>query len=187
MRRRWSHGLTLVEALAVLAILAIGAFILFPVFARSSHGGHRDSVMGNLKQLALATIMYAADYEERLPPAEKWMDVIEPYHKNTMILHDPTIKDAKEDEYGFAFFEPVSFADLERIANLGEVPMVFQSVLLGRNAHSDLRTLPSVPRNGKSNWVSFLDGHAKAFPPTWPHGPITIVIDPSGAGGGEKK
>jgi prepilin-type N-terminal cleavage/methylation domain-containing protein len=177
MRKKRSPGLTLVEALVVLAILAIGAVILFPVFARPSHNGHRNYVLGNLKQLALATVMYAADYDEHLPPAVKWLDVIEPYHKNSQIPHDPTVVDAKQDEYGFAFFEPVELQDLTLLVKPEDVPMAFQSVLMGKNAHSDLRTLPYVPRNkSPANFVAFCDGHVKGLPPTWPGGPIVIEL-----------
>lgn len=188
MRNERSLGLTLFEALIVLAILAIVVVILFPVFARPSHTGHRNYVISNLKQLALATMMYAADYDEHLPPAEKWMDAIYPYHKNSQIHHDPTVVDSEQDEYGIAFFDPVSLADLNAIANVGDVPMVFQSVLMGKNAHSDLRTLPFVSRNKSPvNFVALLDGHVKGFPPTWPEHPITIVLDPSSNKGDAKE
>ncbi len=159
-------------------VLLILAVILFPVVTKD-RGSRRSITLSNMKQLALATMMYTDDNDEHLPPAESWMDVIEPYHKNDRIAHDDSIKDRKDDEYGFAFFEPVSCINPWSVVDQAGVPMLFQSVLMGRNAHSDLSTLPSIPRNGKMNIIAFLDGHAKAFPPTWPEYPITVVIDPS--------
>ncbi len=173
-------------ALISVLLLLLGIAILFPVFTKVKNG-HRSPTLSNMKQLALATLMYATDFDEHLPPAETWVDVIEPYHKNDFITHDPSINDRKDDEYGFAFFEPVSGLDTRTVRDPDMVPMLFQSVLMARNAHSDLSTLPSIPRNGKANWVALLDGHAKAFPPTWPNGPITIVIDPSLDEGGAKE
>jgi prepilin-type N-terminal cleavage/methylation domain-containing protein/prepilin-type processing-associated H-X9-DG protein len=64
VRRR---GFTLIELLVVIAIIAILAAILFPVFARAREKARQASCMSNHKQVALACLMYAQDYDERLP------------------------------------------------------------------------------------------------------------------------
>lgn len=58
-------GFTLIELLVVIAIIAILAAILFPVFARARENAKRASCMSSMKQLALGTIMYAGDYDEK--------------------------------------------------------------------------------------------------------------------------
>lgn len=59
-----SHrGFTLIELLVVIAIIAILAAILFPVFARAREAARRTSCISNMKQIALATAMYAGDYD----------------------------------------------------------------------------------------------------------------------------
>ena len=60
MNRR---GFTLIELLVVIAIIAILAAILFPVFARAREKARQASCVSNLKQLGLAHIMYATDYD----------------------------------------------------------------------------------------------------------------------------
>ncbi|MEX2242242.1 MAG: hypothetical protein WD716_00185 [Fimbriimonadaceae bacterium] len=172
-------GIKLVELAIVVVLLLIGGAILYPVLMGVTGEGHRRHPLSNLKMLAIANIMYAYDYDERLPPAEAWMDVLGPYTKNEQLFHDPSIKDRKPDEHGLAFFEPLSGIDTRTVLDPDKVPLMFQSVLMGRNAHSDLSTLPAVPRNGKVNYVALLDGHVKGFPPTWPEHPITLVIGPS--------
>ncbi|NSW55291.1 MAG: DUF1559 domain-containing protein [Armatimonadetes bacterium] len=62
MRR---HGFTLIELLVVIAIIAILAAILFPVFARAREKARQASCQSNLKQIALAELMYVQDYDER--------------------------------------------------------------------------------------------------------------------------
>jgi prepilin-type N-terminal cleavage/methylation domain-containing protein/prepilin-type processing-associated H-X9-DG protein len=59
------NGFTLIELLVVIAIIAILAAILFPVFARAREKARQASCLSNAKQIGLAHIMYAEDYDER--------------------------------------------------------------------------------------------------------------------------
>ncbi|MCC7493023.1 MAG: DUF1559 domain-containing protein [Fimbriimonadaceae bacterium] len=58
-------GFTLIELLVVIAIIAILAAILFPVFAKAREKARTSSCSSNLKQLSLAALQYAQDYDER--------------------------------------------------------------------------------------------------------------------------
>jgi len=92
------NGFTLIELLVVIAIIAILAAILFPVFARAREKARQTSCLSNLKQIALAGLMYAQDYDERLVPfarqssgvrgAFPW--IMEPYVKNWQIWNCPS-------------------------------------------------------------------------------------------------
>ncbi|MGI5818335.1 MAG: H-X9-DG-CTERM domain-containing protein, partial [Armatimonadota bacterium] len=53
--------------LVVIAIIAILAAILFPVFARARDKALQTDCLSNIKQLTLGIEMYAQDYDERLP------------------------------------------------------------------------------------------------------------------------
>ncbi|MCE5238906.1 DUF1559 domain-containing protein [bacterium] len=59
-------GFTLIELLVVIAIIAILAAILFPVFAKAREKARQSSCLSNLKQLGLAAMQYAQDYDERI-------------------------------------------------------------------------------------------------------------------------
>lgn len=67
---RSRRAFTLIELLVVIAIIAILAAILFPVFAQAKAAAKASSCLSNNKQIGLAWIMYANDYDDVMPLAE---------------------------------------------------------------------------------------------------------------------
>lgn len=88
---------TLIELLVVIAIIAILAAILFPVFAQAKDSAKDAANISNLKQLALAHIMYSADYDDNFALAAwldnngfftTWQQIIMPYVKSQQLMLD---------------------------------------------------------------------------------------------------
>jgi prepilin-type N-terminal cleavage/methylation domain-containing protein len=68
--KRVNKGFTLIELLIVIAIIAILAAILFPVFARARENARKASCLSNLKQIGLGLMQYVQDYDEKYPMSE---------------------------------------------------------------------------------------------------------------------
>jgi prepilin-type N-terminal cleavage/methylation domain-containing protein len=108
-------GFTLIELLVVIAIIAILAAILFPVFAQAKVAAKKTSDLSNLKQISLSVLMYAADYEDKIPHYN-WPEGyiftarVLPYIKNRGILRNPAVgspigtQQRKQSENGIGDF-----------------------------------------------------------------------------------
>lgn len=89
MRLTRKSGFTLIELLIVIAIIAILAAILFPVFATAREKARQSTCESNLRQMGLATLQYVQDYDEIEPVGYatntaqtieyEWFGLIAPY------------------------------------------------------------------------------------------------------------
>ena len=99
MKRR--NAFTLIELLVVIAIIAILAAILLPVFASARERARRTACTSNEKQLGLALLQYAQDFDEAFPVTwcglsnnttpwgTGWAALVYPYVKSTGVFTCP--------------------------------------------------------------------------------------------------
>ena len=110
--KRSYKGFTLIELLVVIAIIAILAAILFPVFAKVREKARQTSCASNEKQIGLAVIQYAEDYDETYPVntglnfnSNGWAVGIYPYVKSTGMFKCPD-----DSTTATSPFVPISYA-----------------------------------------------------------------------------
>jgi prepilin-type processing-associated H-X9-DG protein len=65
---RGSRGFTQIDLQVDIAIIAILAAILFPVFAQAKEAAKKSADLANLKNISLSVPMYATDYDDILVP-----------------------------------------------------------------------------------------------------------------------
>jgi prepilin-type N-terminal cleavage/methylation domain-containing protein/prepilin-type processing-associated H-X9-DG protein len=183
------RGFTLIELLVVIAIIAILAAILFPVFAKAREKARQSSCLSNLKQINLAWLSYAQDYDERTccdrvttgssPGVGFYYDfpyVLLPYIKNNQVFDCPSSSVAKYT--GGQFYNPASY---QQSVYLGNEPNGFQNkfqpISLGAvNSPSSCPVHWDAQNGSPEGWwhvnylstrhndgfnCSFVDGHAK--------------------------
>jgi prepilin-type N-terminal cleavage/methylation domain-containing protein/prepilin-type processing-associated H-X9-DG protein len=110
---------TLIELLVTIAIIAILAAILFPVFARARENARRASCMSNLKQIGLGIMQYTQDYDERVPSnyvklksdgsqIRWWPDLLQPYVKSYQVFVCPSDSDPMSYHFDRAPGDPTN-------------------------------------------------------------------------------
>jgi prepilin-type N-terminal cleavage/methylation domain-containing protein/prepilin-type processing-associated H-X9-DG protein len=112
MKLARQRGFTLIELLIVITIMAILSAILMPVFHQAREKARSSACLSNCRQIALAQVQYAQDYDEGLIPLwsfggsgiprtnvperlkHVWVNKLQPYVKNQQVFFDPGFNEA---------------------------------------------------------------------------------------------
>jgi prepilin-type N-terminal cleavage/methylation domain-containing protein/prepilin-type processing-associated H-X9-DG protein len=65
---RSKRGFTLIELLVVVAVIAVLVAILLPVLSKAREKARQTLCMSNQKQIGAAMLMYAQEFNDRVPP-----------------------------------------------------------------------------------------------------------------------
>lgn len=155
---------TLIELLVVIAILALLAAILFPVLGQVREKSRQGACLSNMRQLGMAVMLYAQDYDEYLPqglqtsqgrrvlPGPGWGGQCYPYVRNTQIYScpsDTTVASAKSGTV-------ISYAYNINLAVQEQVQVAFDTG--ARQYQVEQVTTPPVPPMYPISLASLLQG-----------------------------
>jgi prepilin-type N-terminal cleavage/methylation domain-containing protein/prepilin-type processing-associated H-X9-DG protein len=97
MKIRRQSGFTLVELLVVIGIIAILMSMLMPAMSRAKQKANRISCVNNLRQLDMAAMMYAPDFDGEYPRranvTNAWMFALKSYYGNNHATNNTTSKE----------------------------------------------------------------------------------------------
>jgi hypothetical protein len=163
----------LVIVLAIIGGLAatccIGGAFLFaalgPAFRQARENVRSGICSSNLSSLGRAVSMYAADYDDRIPPGDRWMDLTKKYVPINRTFQCPVVRTANRASYGYAMNSKMAGKKRSEVDQ--SEPLIFDSTVLTRNAVADLKTLP-VPgrhpgRAGKMDNAILANGNSMAL------------------------
>ena len=138
------RAFTLLELVIVVALVAILAALLLPIFQQKREYARRASCQSNLKQIGLGFMQYARDYDEKYPLAYAnfdglsgynpngdagWMQILQPYIKSTQRFQCPSepapyAPPLQATDYWYS-------AEVTQTSDMSEVTNVAISVMAG--------------------------------------------------------
>lgn len=147
--------------LTCLVVIPLSGF--WHLLGESSKSARATNCLSNVKDTAVAMLMYASDGDERLPIAKRWTDSLDSFLKDKDRLfpsrYSCPLEPEKSDRIiDYAFFRRLSGVKTTAIAAPNRTPMIFESVPVPRNTSGYLTLLPDPPRH-KQNVIGYADGH----------------------------
>jgi hypothetical protein len=160
-RNRVDLARTIEDATGPSALCIIVAWAIFMASSPSwlvSEEGMKAQCQSNLKQIAIAMLMYAKDNDGYLPPPERWKDALNSkYTKNEKIFMCPSTRTYARN---YAMNSALRGMRLKDIRNPERAVLVFESQP-GDNAHGGPEILPKKPRHSIGDGFAFADYHTK--------------------------
>lgn len=90
-----------VSAFMLLFSIPVLAALFLPAFAKAKGRAQTINCVNNLKQLAIATILYADSNSDTLPPAATWCDAIQGNVGSPTVFRCPSAPKGQRCSYGF--------------------------------------------------------------------------------------
>jgi prepilin-type processing-associated H-X9-DG protein len=166
------NGRPLLQYAFIACLLVVMFFLFFPVGGgMNKESARKTTCLSNTKQIALAMVMYANDYDSRFPLASAWMDSLTSEVKNEHIFHCPALPNTwslSDDQlakapYGYAMNRFLAGVNSEKLTEPEKMPLVYESKDLSRSVTGYLTDLPVPGRHNGSNNFAMADGHAKSI------------------------
>lgn len=137
------------------AVLALAWLAALRLFRADNYPERAGACSGNLKKLSRALLLYAEDYDGKLPAAKTWSDATLPY-SDAEAFRCP----ASQAEAGYAFNINLADETTKRLRHPEARPLLFDSNRGVKNA-ADAVSSFALRHGGRGN-VAYLNGHVRA-------------------------
>ncbi len=140
--------------MVALPLLVLG-FFHFGCAVMVSNGSR---CLSNLRQLGTAVMTYAQDYDEHMPLAVHWAELIGPHIAD--VAENPFVCPSANSPGSYAMNAALSTTSLQDIPDPAETVLLFDADAPGRSFAGGQQDLAKTRHGGLPN-VGFADGHAK--------------------------
>lgn len=148
-RARRFEGLTLYLTFLIVSLIVV------PVLQSANAAAAASSCLSNAKERALTVVMYASDFDERLPPAGKWQSVTEQSRLSQESMH---CRNATAP-INYAMNSSLSLFALNKLDEPADTVLLFEADAYLQNASGGAEWF--VRRHNGAGSLAFADGHAK--------------------------
>ncbi len=159
--------ITVGHLIIVASVAAAVIVTAFAVQAVSHRLDQRDAMSceGNFYSLAIAMEMYATDYDERYPPADRWVDLTQHYIRSAPTYRCPRDRSTARSSYGMNS----AVSGMQMMSVPDDVVRLYETAHPGDNPHGSPDDVPFPPRHLGGNltcrrWPVIRQDHAT---PTW--------------------
>jgi len=136
-------------------VLTVLVFLGFTHFQCSREVAWQNRCIQNLRSISLAIAKYAQDWDERLPPAQRWTDAISERHLQREVMLQVFRCHKSSFPFGYAFNAFLDSVSISQVDSLAETVLLFECDASSLNAFGDQTNLPQRLR--------YLDGDIYAF------------------------
>ncbi|MHB1461446.1 MAG: DUF4190 domain-containing protein [Armatimonadota bacterium] len=143
----------------VISPIFILSAIMYPVFSQARLKAQQSGCLSNAKQIGLAMVLYADDYDEKLPMTENWRTALLPYIKTDKVF---TCVNAKNREYSYAMNSALNGCKISTLSNPANTVSAFESDIPKINASGGIESVSYRHNQGGNPLANmiFADGHA---------------------------
>lgn len=145
-----------------LLLMVIGAAV-FPVFASAREAAIKTKSLSHVKQAGMALMLYSTDWDDRLPPSDRWVDLAAKGQETNIALPGPD-REFRPGRLHHAMNSALSRREMSKIeGNAGDVVITFWSTNPERNANDNLESVNWAGSRRSYTLMSFLDTSARAI------------------------
>lgn len=143
----------IIGCLGTVVVLGSVLYKTLPILSSARSQRAKGECMSNLHSATLGVMQYMQDYDEHMPPANKWSDVLEPYIIGRKVYICPQ---ASNLSCGYSFYDRLSTVSLRSISDWSNTPALFDS---NGGWNSALPVEQVAARHNGGYNCGFVDGH----------------------------